>query len=97
MATYVALLKFTDSGVKNVREAPKDLDNARQAFEAAGGGIQQYYLTLGEYDAVAVITAPDDEAYTRTMLMIASRGHLSSVTLKTLSESQFRSVISGLP
>ena len=70
---------------------------ARQAFEAAGGGISHFFLTLGTYDAVAIITAPDDEAYARTMLQVASAGAISSTTLKALTENQYRSVISGMP
>ena len=97
MASYIALLKFTDSGMRNIREGPKRLDDARQSFEAAGGNILQFYLTLGEYDAVAIITAPDDETYTRTMLMLASKGTISSTTLKALSEAQYRQIISSLP
>ena len=97
MANYIALLKFTDSGVRNIRESPKRLDDARQSFEAAGGGLAQFYLTLGPYDAVAIITAPDDAAYTRAMLMLTSKGFISSMTLKALTESEYRQVISTLP
>jgi uncharacterized protein with GYD domain len=97
MATYIALLNFTDSGVRNIREGPKRLDDARQAFEAAGGGIGQFYLTLGEYDAVAIITSPDDAAYARTMLMLASKGTIKPTTLKALTESEYRQIIGTMP
>jgi len=97
VANYIALLKFTDSGIRNIREGPKRLDDARRSFEAAGGNIVQFYLTLGQYDAVAIISAPDDEAYTRTMLMLAAKGNISSTTLKALSEDQYRHIVSSMP
>ena len=97
MNTYIALLKWTESGIKNVRESPKRLEDARQAFEAAGGRIGQFYMVFGDYDAVAVIEAPDDETYARIMLQVAGRGAIKPTTLKALSESQYRSIIGSLP
>ena len=97
MATYVTLLKWTDSGVRNVRESPKRLDDARQAFEAAGGRIDRFYMVFGDYDVVCIIECPDDETYARTILSIASRGAVATTTLKALSESQYRQIISSLP
>ena len=97
MNTYIALLKWTESGVKNVRESPKRVEDARQAFEAVGGRIAQIYMVFGDYDLVCVIEAPDDESYARIMLQIASRGAIKPTTLKAMTESQYRSVISSLP
>jgi uncharacterized protein with GYD domain len=97
MATYIALLKWTESGIKNVRESPKRLEDARQAFEGAGGRVSQFYMVFGEYDAVAVIEAPDDETYARIMLQIAGRGAIKPTTLKALTESQYRNVVGSLP
>jgi uncharacterized protein with GYD domain len=97
MNTYIALLKWTESGVKNVRESPKRVEDARQAFEAAGGRIGQLYMVFGDYDLVCVIEAPDDETYARIMLQVAARGAIQSTTLKALTESQYRSIIGSLP
>ena len=97
MATYIALLKWTESGIKNVRESPKRLEDARQAFEAAGGRISQFYMVFGAYDAVGIIEAPDDKTYARIMLQVAGRGAITSTTLKALTENEYREVIGSLP
>ena len=97
MNTYIALLKWTESGVKNVRESPKRVEDARQAFEAVGGRIGQIFMVFGEYDMVCVIEAPDDETYARIMLQIAARGAIQPTTMKALTESQYRAVIGQLP
>ena len=97
MNTYIALLKWTESGIKNVRESPKRVEDARQAFEAVGGRISQLYMVFGDYDLVCVIEAPDDETYARIMLQVGSRGAIKPTTLKALTEVEYRKVISSLP
>ena len=75
MPTYITLLNFTDQGIRNVRDLPQRLDAARQVVEAAGGKLQ-IFLTMGQYDAVAVAEAPNDEAIATIMLAIGSRGNV---------------------
>ena len=46
MATYINLLKFTQQGIKNIKQGPERLDAAKQAFKAAGAEIKDFYLTM---------------------------------------------------
>ena len=62
MTTYIMLLNWTDQGVKTVRDSPKRLDAARKQLASMGGSFKEFYLTMGEYDMVAVCEAPDDAA-----------------------------------
>ena len=63
MATYIALLNYTDQGIKTIKGAPERVAEVRKALENIGGRLHGYRLTLGEYDAVVTIEAPDDETY----------------------------------
>jgi uncharacterized protein with GYD domain len=96
MPTYVLLGKYTDQGIRNIKQGPQRVDAARQAIEAAGCKMPGFYLTLGQYDFVSVIEAPDDEVYTRVILSIASGGNISTQTLKAFPEDEYRRVISGV-
>jgi len=42
MPTYVSLLRYTDQGVRNIKDAPKRLDEAKKAFKAVGGELKQW-------------------------------------------------------
>ena len=57
MATYITFINFTEQGVKTIKDLPARLAAGRQAFEANGGKLLQYYLTLGAQDAVVVYRA----------------------------------------
>jgi uncharacterized protein with GYD domain len=97
MPTYITLLHFTQQGIENIRESPARLDRAKGAVKAAGGELKEFYLTMGQYDAVVVSEAPSDEAYTTTILAIASAGAVSTETLRAFPEEEYRNIIAALP
>jgi len=90
MTTYILLLNWTEQGLRNVRESPKRLDTARKSLEAMGGSFREFYLTMGEYDMVAICEAPDDAVLARFMLKLGAGGNLRTRTLKAFPETAFR-------
>ena len=60
MATYLALIRWTNEGIEKIKESPSRLDAARKATEAAGAKLVSFYLLMGQYDMAAIIEAPDD-------------------------------------
>ena len=65
MPMYITLPRFTQQGIQDIKESPARLDRAREASKAAGGGLKAVYLTVGQYDAVAISDVPSGEAYAR--------------------------------
>jgi uncharacterized protein with GYD domain len=96
MATYIILGKYTEQGIRNIKESPQRLDAVRSAIEAAGGKMPGFYLTMGQYDFVAVSEAPDDETFTRVLLGIVSSGSVTTETLKAFPEADYRRIIGSL-
>jgi len=74
MATYIVLLRYTQQGVQNIKESPARLDAAKKAFQAMGAELKQWYLVMGQYDAVVVGEAPDDETAAKLAIAIGSQG-----------------------
>jgi uncharacterized protein with GYD domain len=97
MATYITLLKWTEQGLRNIKQAPGRLDAARQAFQAAGANLRDFYMVFGDYDAVSVVEAPDDETYARLILSVAAQGNISTKTMKAFTEQEYRRLIGSLP
>ncbi len=96
MATYVSLLRYTDQGIRNVKESPNRLDAAKKAFQAAGGELKQFYLAMGKYDIVIVCEAPDDETAARITLSLGSLGNVRTETMRVFPENEFRKIIGSL-
>ena len=96
MPTYIALLKWTQQGAASVKASPKRLDAGRKAFKKAGAEIKDTWLTMGRYDLVCVIDAPNDETYAKVMLNLGSQGNVQTETLKAFSEDQYRKIIGSI-
>lgn len=96
MPTYIALLKWTNQGVSKVKDSAKRVDAGRKAFKKAGAELRDVYLTMGRYDLVCVIEAPDDETYAKAVLGLGAQGNVSTETLKAFTEDQYRKIIGSL-
>ena len=97
MPTYISLIRYTQQGAQNIRESPKRSDAARQAYQSLGGQLREFYLVLGEYDAVVIGEAPDDETAAKFALATGSLGNVRTETLRAFTEEEFRRLISDLP
>ncbi len=96
MNTYVALVKWTQKGIQEFKESPSRVEKAKSAIAAAGGAMTSFYMTLGRYDMVAVIEAPDDQAYAKVMLVLGSKGGVRTETLRAFPEDEFRDIVEAV-
>jgi len=97
MASFIILGKYTDQGIRNIKDSPQRVDIVRAAIEAAGGKMPGFYLTMGHYDFVAVTEAPDSETFSRVLLGIVSSGNVMTETLTAFPEADYRRIIASLP
>ena len=97
MATYITFINFTEQGVKTIKDLPARLAAGRQVFEANGGKLFQYYLTLGAQDAVVVYELPDDESAASVALQQAGLGNLRTTTMRAFTEAEIPGVLSKMP
>ncbi len=97
MASYVSLLRFTEQGILNIKDAPARLDSAEKAFQAFGAQLKQFFLVMGTYDAIAIFEAPDDETATKLSMAISSQGNVRIETLRAFTQDEYRRIISALP
>lgn len=93
----ITLLNWTQQGIENIKESPARLEKAKAATAAAGGEMKAFYMTLGQHDMVAVIEAPNDEAYAKTVLAIGAHGAVRTQTLRAFTEEEYRTIVAGLP
>src|SRR2546426_11550010 len=75
---------------------PKRLDMARQAFRDAGAELKAFYLVTGQYDAVAVSEAPNDETVAKLSLRTAAMGNVRTETLRAFNEDEYRKIVASI-
>jgi uncharacterized protein with GYD domain len=93
MPTYVTLINWTDQGVKNFKDSVDRYEAARDAMSGLGATFKDIYWTVGPYDIVAIVEAPDDESATAALLSVAAQGNIRTTTLRGLSAEEMRAVI----
>ncbi len=95
MPTYIQLINWTEQGIRGVKETPKRAENAKALARKMGGKIDIHY-TMGEYDAVAIVEMPSDEAYNRFALASGAVGNIRTKTLKAWTLEEFQKIIDQL-
>jgi uncharacterized protein with GYD domain len=96
MPTYVALLKWTPQGLKEVKQTPHRLDAARKAFAASGVTMKDFYMVTGRHDMIMVLEAADDTALATAILGGVSLGNVTSETCRAFTEEEYRKILGSL-
>ena len=97
MQTYILLVKLTEQGIKDIKNAPKRLKLATQGLEAVGGKLVGIYAVLGEYDYVAIGEMPSDEVGMRFLLTLGALGNVRTTTLRAFTMEEFVGIVEKLP
>lgn len=94
MPVYILLSTLTDTGVHCVIDHPSCLREIGMDIENLGVKVLEQYATLGQYDFVHVIDAPDNETVARVSMELIARGNIKPLSLPTISINDFISRLS---
>jgi uncharacterized protein with GYD domain len=91
-------MKFTEQGIKNVKDTVSRSKSLTEAFEAKYGiKVLGLYWTLGQYDLVAVTDVPDEKTGTASALALGMMGNVTTQTLRAYTAEEMTEFISLLP
>lgn len=93
MPTYFMLASYTDQGVRAVRDTTKRAEAARKQAQKLGATLKDIYWTLGAYDLVLVVDAPDNATVTAFGLSVAALGNVRTETLAAFTAEEMNKVI----
>lgn len=96
MPTYVVLYTFTDEGRKNAQETVKRSRETREENEKRGFQVRGLYWTQGQYDLIAVVDAPNEQAMIAGLFNIAGAGNVRSETLRAFTDQEMEAALSQL-
>lgn len=96
MENYVILGKLTPQGHRSAPASAAQLESVQQHARAVGAKIESFHLTLGEYDVVAVIRAPDEKTMAKLSMAIGAAGNLRTLTLRAFPETEIRRLMGAL-
>jgi uncharacterized protein with GYD domain len=92
---YIILIRFTEQGIRNIKDTTKRADVASREAERIGGKFTSYW-TFGKYDGVGILEAPNDEAALEFELKIGSLANVRTTSLKAFTQEEIARVIDKL-
>jgi uncharacterized protein with GYD domain len=93
MPVYVSLIKWTDQGRSKASSLPDRVAEVDKRIEALGGKSIGNWLTMGRFDQIAVVEAPDDETAAKLLMVVAERGNASTETLRAFTMEEVRGLL----
>ena len=96
MPTYVSLVNWTEQGIRTVKDTLNRRGQAEALAEKHGVQFGQVYWTVGPFDVVVVLEAPDEESATAMLLELASEGNLRTTTLRAYDHDEMSRIIDRL-
>ncbi len=85
MPTFVMLTNLTSEGVQTLKNNPSRIQEVNKEVEQLGVKVKEQWATLGQYDFITIVEAPDEKAMAKVSVELGSRGTMSSQTLTAIS------------
>ena len=93
MATYIALLNWTDQGIRNFKDTSKRFSAFNEVAARHGGATKEAYWTIGPYDLVVTVEAPDDASLTAVLLELGALGNVRTTTMRAFNQDEIQGII----
>ncbi|MFF3559488.1 GYD domain-containing protein [Streptomyces sp. NPDC002574] len=93
MPTYITLLNWTEQGIRAYKDTMARADAFAAAMQRLDGRLVTMYWTVGPYDLVAVLEAPDDETAAAALLQLGEAGNVRSTTMRAFGRGEVEGVI----
>lgn len=89
MAVFIMLTRLTANGVKTIKDNPGRVQEVNREVEQLGVKVLSQWATLGEYDFVSVVEAPDEKTMAKVSVELGSRGTTSNETMAAIPAEDF--------
>jgi uncharacterized protein with GYD domain len=97
MATFITTMHFTEQGIKAVWDTCDRAAAFKAAAEKLGVKVTGEYWTLGAFDGVIVLEAPDEARATAALLHLGSLGSLRTQTARAFDAAEMQKILGLLP
>jgi uncharacterized protein with GYD domain len=97
MATYVTTVHFTEQGIKSIRDTCDRAASFKATARKMGVKVTGMYWTLGAFDGLIILEAPDEETATAALLHLGSLGSIRTQTGRAYNPAEMQNILGLLP
>lgn len=95
MPTFIVLMKFTEQGIRGVKESPARYEAFKAAAGGAEVGVKDIYWTVGHYDIVLTVEGSDEQV-TAALLRLGAQGNVRTETLRAFAIDEMKQLVAGM-
>ena len=93
MARYIALLKFTEQGAKNIKKSTARAHAFDKLAAKSGVKVEGQYWTMGRYDGVLILAASDETKVLHMLTLLAALGNVRTQTMQAFVDTEFDKIV----
>ena len=93
MATFITTIKFTQQGIASIDESTKRAAALKAVARKGCVKITNIFWTLGEYDGLLILEAPDDETAMTVLLHLAALGNVHTTTVRAFTAAEMDKIV----
>jgi uncharacterized protein with GYD domain len=94
---FICTVNWTDQGIRNVKDAPKRAQAARELAKKVGVEFKEIYLTSGESDMIAILESPNGDNVAKFAMAVGALGSVRTKTARAWTQAEMQKLISELP
>ena len=91
---FILLSTLSQQGVQTLKSNPERLRQVNQDVEELGAKVLHQWATLGAFDFVNIVEAPDVETVAKISVALGARGSTRIQTLPALEIEEFLRTLS---
>ncbi|HET6407215.1 MAG TPA: GYD domain-containing protein [Chthoniobacteraceae bacterium] len=95
MTKYLVLLRFTEQGIKGIKDSASRAHAFKEEAERSGVTVEGQYWTVGAYDGALILSSDDESKVLKTLTGLASKGNVHTETLRAFDEREFSAFSKG--
>jgi uncharacterized protein with GYD domain len=96
MATYVALINFTDQGIRAAKDTVKRMEAFKDMAKKYGVTVKEFFWTQGQYDLVVMTETSDEISGTALTMSLCALGNVRSQTLRAFSADEMKQIVAKM-
>lgn len=96
MPRYIALVSFTDQGIRDIKNSIKRADRVKKIAAKHKVKIRDIHWTMGRYDIVVLFDAPSDAALSAFTLENAQLGNVRTETFRAYTREEFAGILKAI-
>jgi uncharacterized protein with GYD domain len=89
MPIYIMMSRLTNEGRKTIKNNPERIKEVDKEIENMGAKVLAQYATLGMFDFINILEAPDNETIARVSTELGARGTIDIMTLSAIPIFEF--------